>query len=398
MKSVRLLSGTQVAVANGHPWVYQNQMDRTFWHDGNHKEPQPGERVTVEDSRGRFLGIGFYNPRSVIAVRLLTHRHETVDDPFISNRVREAVRFRRTWMRPDTDSYRLIFAEADRLPGLIADWFGKVLVVQILALGMEPWQDLIIETLIDEIHPEGVLLKNDDPVREKEGLPLYQKIYSGKVTEPVVIKENGLKMQVDLLKGQKTGYFLDQKANHARLRLFAPDREVLDCFCYSGGFAINAACAGAKKVTAVDLSEQAIALAQKNAEMNHLSDRITFVEANCFDYLRQAVDEHRFYDVIVLDPPAFAKSHAARQSACRGYKEINLRAFRLLLPGGILVTHSCSYHMPESLFLSTVLEAARDAHREVRILKVDRQDFDHPVLGSYPESHYLKSIWLQVIE
>jgi 23S rRNA (cytosine1962-C5)-methyltransferase len=248
------------------------------------------------------------------------------------------------------------------------------------------------------VKPKRLILKNDEPIRTKEGLPLYRKVCLGDDVDQVIIRENGLRLAVDLAHGQKTGYFLDQKANHARLRAYAPGKSVLDCFCYSGGFALNAAAAGASQVTAVDQSEDAIGLARINAALNGMSDQIRFVTANAFDYLRQSVSEQVSYDIIVLDPPAFAKSHAARTPARRGYKEINLSAFRLLGPGGILATHSCSYHMPEDLFLETVLEAARDAHRIVRILEMRRQDYDHPVLAGYPESHYLKSLWLQVIE
>jgi 23S rRNA (cytosine1962-C5)-methyltransferase len=398
MKQVSLLSGQQKAVACGHPWIYRNQIDMRGWQELDDSIPLPGDLVTVQDSRGRYIGSGFYNPSSMIAVRLLTHRREPVDDAMISTRIRAAVLYRRQQMRQDTDSCRLVFAEADRLPGVIADLFGDTIILQILALGMDRWQDLIIATLIDEAKPKRLILKNDDPIREKEGLPLYRKVCLGDDAEQVFIRENGLRLTVDLAHGQKTGYFLDQKANHAHLRAYAPGKSVLDCFCYSGGFALNAVAAGASSVTAVDLSEDAVGLARANAALNGMSDKIRFVTANAFDYLRQSVSEQVSYDIIVLDPPAFAKSHAARTPARRGYKEINLSALRLLGPGGILATHSCSYHMPEDLFLETVLEAARDAHRIVRILEMRRQDYDHPVLAGYPESHYLKSLWLQVIE
>ena len=334
----------------------------------------------------------------MIAVRLLTHRREPIDAALISNRVRAAVRFRLEQLRLDTDSCRLIFAEADRLPGVIADLFGDTLVLQILSLGMACWQDLILATLDETVRPGRLIVKNDDPIREKEGLPLARTVWRGDDIDAVTIRENGLNLLVDLAHGQKTGYFLDQKANHAYLRAYAAGQSVLDCFCYSGGFALNAAAAGAALVTAVDSSVEAISLAKTNAGLNGLSEKIRFVTANAFDFLRQAVNEQQSYDVIVLDPPAFAKSHAARTPARRGYKEINLSAFRLLGPGGVLATHSCSWHMGEDLFMDTVLEAARDARRIVRILAVRRQDFDHPVLAGYPESHYLKSIWLQVIE
>lgn len=397
MKQVKLINGTQRKCQEGHPWVYSTQIDRSFWSDKPDLEPIAGELTEAVDFRGRYLGTGIYNPASMIALRLLTHRRETVDADLIRRRVRESIAWRRLGMRPDTDSYRMIFAEADRLPGVIADLFADTLVLQTLARGMEQWLDVLIETLIDELHPANLILQNEEPIRLKEGLPLYRRVCLGQDPGQVIIQENGLSMTVDL-GGQKTGYFLDQKANHAALRPYAAGKTVLDCFCYSGGFALNAALAGAARVTAVDQSDAAIHLARTNARLNGLQDQVDWITANAFDYLRQAVASHLSFDVVVLDPPAFAKNHAAIKSAVRGYKEINLSALRLLPPGGILATHSCSFHMSGDLLLATVLEAARDVRRPVRIIDVRRQDFDHPVLGGYPESHYLKSIWLQVLD
>ncbi len=397
MIQVWLRPGTQKAVASGHPWVYRNQIDPEAGDLASMPSTEPGSLVTVHDSRGRYLGSGFYNPRSMITVRLLTHRREMPDDSLIVRRIEEALAFREANRRPDTDSYRLVFAEADRLPGLIVDQYGDTVVLQVLALGMERWQETAAACLVAKLRPARLILKNDDPIRLKEGLELYQRAYYGDLTRQVTIRENGLLMKADLDQGQKTGYFLDQKANHVRLRRFCAGRRVLDAFCYSGGFALNAAAAGAAAVTAVDISPEAVTLARLNAELNGLSEKITFASANAFDFLREAVAERQSFDTIVLDPPAFAKSHGARDGARRGYKEINLSAFRLLGPGGILATHSCSYHMPEPMFIETVMEAAWDARRTVRLLAVHRQDFDHPVLGGYPESHYLKSLWLEVI-
>ena len=397
MIQVWLRPGTQKAAASGHPWVYRNQIDPAAGDLAAMPAVEPGSLVSVHDSRGRYLGSGFFNSNSMITIRLLTHQHEVLDETLIERRIEAALAFRAANRRPDTDSYRLVFAEADRLPGLIVDQFGDTLVLQVLALGMARWQETAAACLAEKLRPARLILKNDDPIRLKEGLPLEQRAWLGDLVRQVTIRENGLLMQADLGQGQKTGYFLDQKANHLRLRRFAANRRVLDAFCYSGGFALNAAAAGAAAVTAVDISPEALILARANAERNGLADKMQFALANAFDFLRQAVTEKRAYDTIVLDPPAFTKSHGARDAARRGYKEINLSVFRLLGPGGILVTHSCSYHMPEAMFIETVLEAAWDARRTVRILAVHRQDFDHPVLGSYPESHYLKSLWLEVI-
>jgi 23S rRNA (cytosine1962-C5)-methyltransferase len=353
--------------------------------------------VDVHDSRDRYIGTGLYNNRSLITIRLMSRRHESIDTQLISRRVQEAINYRRHFDRPDTDCRRLIFGEADRLPGIIADQFGPVVVLQNLSLGMERHLATIADTIIAAVKPETLILKNDDIIRGKEGMPLETRLYYGANTEEVLIHERGIKMHVDLGSGQKTGCFLDQKANHAYIASFSRGQRVLDCFTYIGGFALHAARAGAVSVTAVDSSQPALQFAAKNAQTNQLSG-IDWVQSNAFDFLRDAVRAETQYDLIVLDPPAFAKSHSALAAATRGYKEINLSAFRLLPVGGILATHSCSFHMPESNFVETVLSAARDAKKTVRIIALRRQDYDHPVLAGYPESHYLKSLWLQVVE
>ncbi len=396
MPTITLINGVQKKIAQGHPWVYRTQIGSSSWTDAD--VPLPGDLVDVCDFRGGYLGTGVYNPNSMLTVRLLTRRHETIDNQLIRERVLAALAYRRLLRQPDTDSYRLIFAEADRLPGVIADQYADTIVLQVLSLGMERWLPVIADTLIEACHPANLILQHEEPVRIKEGLPLERKVYYGQDPGRIEILENGIKLQIDLAGGQKTGYFLDQKANHAALRPYIKDKSVLDCFCYIGGFALNAAVGGAAQVTAIDISESAIALARGNAEHNGLADRMTFQAANAFDYLREAVHNQIKFDAVILDPPAFAKSHSAQAAAVRGYKEINLSALRLLAPGGILATHSCSFHMPEQLFIDTVLQAARDTRRTVRIIEVRRQDRDHPVLAGYPESHYLKSLWLEVLD
>jgi len=266
----------------------------------------------------------------------------------------------------------------------------------VLALGMEKYTQVIADALIACEKPECLLLQNDDAIRRKEGMECFTKVLHGQLPEETVISENGIRLSVDVKGGQKTGYFLDQKDNHLFVRQFCKDARVLDCFSYIGGFALNAAMAGAKEVTAVDISENAVKLIRRNAELNGLN--VETVCANCFDYLRAQVKVKEKYDVIVLDPPAFTKAHANMANACRGYKEIALSAMRLLPPGGVLATHSCSYHMPEDVFVNTVLSAAQDLHRQVRVITLRRQDIDHPVLAGYPESHYLKSLWLQMLD
>ena len=388
---VHVINGRQKKLLQGHPWVYGNEIERV---EG---ETTDGELVTVVDFRGRYMGTGFYNSRSLITVRLLTHRSEEITDDLIAARVRQACAYRRfVKARPGTDSCRLIYGEADRMPGVIADRFGGVIVLQVLALGMEKYTQVIADTLVECEQPECLLLNNDDAIRRKEGMECFAKVLHGTLPEETIIHENGVRLSVDVAGGQKTGYFLDQKDNHLFVRQFCKDARVLDCFSYIGGFALNAAAAGAKEVTAVDISESAVELIRRNAELNGM--KIDTVCANCFDFLRQQVKEKQKYDVIVLDPPAFTKAHANMANACRGYKEIALSAMRMLPPGGVLATHSCSYHMPEDVFVNTVLSAAQDLHRQVRVITLRRQDIDHPVLAGYPESHYLKSLWLQMLD
>lgn len=388
---VHVVNGRQKKLLQGHPWVYGNEIERV---EG---EIEDGGLVTVVDFRGRYMGTGFYNSKSLITVRLLTHRQEEITDELIASRVKAACDYRRFVMnRPGTDSCRLIYGEADRLPGVIADRFGGVIVLQVLALGMERFTQTIADALLACEKPDCLLLQNDDAIRRKEGMECFTRVLYGTLPEENIIHENGVKLAVDVLGGQKTGYFLDQKDNHLFMRQFCKDARVLDCFSYIGAFALNAAAAGAKEVTAVDISEAAVQLIEKNAALNGAD--ITAVCANCFDFLRAQVKAGEKYDVVVLDPPAFTKAHANMASACRGYKEIALSAMRLLPAGGVLATHSCSYHMPEEVFVNTVLSAAQDLHRQVRMITLRRQDIDHPVLAGYPESHYLKSLWLQMLD
>ena len=388
---VHVINGRQKKLLQGHPWVYGNEIERV---EG---EIEDGGLVTVVDFRGRYMGTGFYNSKSLITVRLLTHRQEEITDALIAARVKAACDYRRFVMsRPGTDSCRLIYGEADRLPGVIADRFGRVIVLQVLALGMERFTQVIADALLACEKPDCLLLQNDDAIRRKEGMECFTRVLYGTLPKENIIRENGIKLAVDVLGGQKTGYFLDQKDNHLFVRQFCKDARVLDCFSYIGAFALNAAAAGAKDVTAVDISEAAVQLIEKNAALNGAN--ITAVCANCFDFLRAQVKAGEKYDVVVLDPPAFTKAHANMASACRGYKEIALSAMRLLPAGGVLATHSCSYHMPEEVFVNTVLSAAQDLHRQVRIITLRRQDIDHPVLAGYPESHYLKSLWLQMLD
>ncbi|MFA7206594.1 MAG: class I SAM-dependent rRNA methyltransferase [Saccharofermentanales bacterium] len=390
MAVVHVINGRQKKLFGGHPWVYRNEIERI---EGDFAA---GDDVDVVDFRGRYIGRGFINPGSVITVRILTNKKEDITGEQIRERVRNAVRYRAYFRRDDTDCERLVFAEADLLPGVIAERFGDAVVLQTLALGMQKYEEIIADSLIEEVDPKTLVLRNDEPIRSKEGMKLFAEKYYGEDIRKTIFKENGIKFEIDLYGGQKTGGFLDQKANHRRLRSFVKGKRVLDCFAYSGGFALNAVAGGASSITAVDISEEAIDLVSRNAGLNGIYG-LDIVKANAFDFLRESAVKKERYDVIVLDPPAFTKSKSALSGAVRGYKEINLSAMRLLRQGGILATHSCSYHMPEDLFVNTVLSAATDLRRKVRIIGLYGQDNDHPVLAGYPESKYLKSLWLEML-
>jgi len=388
---VILARGRQSRVLEGHPWIYANEIETV---EGQYAS---GDIVAVCDARGRTLGRGYINPASQIAVRLLTRdEREPVDEELFRRRIQEAWDYRRRWVR-DTDAFRVVFAEADRLPALIVDKFGDYLVVQFLALGMDVRRNLIVQLLDEIVRPKGIYERSDAPVRELEGLPPRTGFLRGEFPTTVEIVENGFRFLVDVERGQKTGYFLDQRENRAAIAPLMPGARVLDCFSYTGGFAVHCAGYGAREVTAVDASAEALAMVRRNAELNGFDDRIIAREANVFDELRRLEAAGEKYDVVILDPPAFAKNKAALAGAVRGYKEINLRAMRLIPPHGYLVTASCSYHMPEELFYAVVQDAANDVHRRLRLVEGRGQAKDHPVLLGAGESRYLKFLILEVI-
>ena len=399
MAVVHLTRGRQHRVAAGHPWVYGNEVESVHGHY------QPGDIVDVVDHRGRFLGRGYINPASQILVRLLTRTEETVDEAFIRRRVREAWAYRQTVLQgsgalePD-GACRVIYSEADGLPGLVVDRFADHLVVQSLTLGIDRWQAAVVDELDQLLAPAVIYERNDASIREVEGLPLRARTLKGETGGPVHIRENGLTLLADVVHGQKTGYFLDQRENRRVVRDIAASlkpQRVLDAFCHVGGFALHAAAGGAADVLALDISDEALVMARENAGLNGLAEAIRFQNANVFDELRRMERDRERYDLIVLDPPAFAKSHSALEGAARGYKEINLRAMKLLPPGGYLVTCSCSFHMSPSLFREVVLDAARDVHRELRVVEERTQAKDHPILLGVDETHYLKCLVLQVL-
>ena len=377
-----LKAGKEKRVYSLHPWVFRSDIDRV---EG---DCLPGDTVDIVSSKGRFLARAYYNPNSQIALRIMTYRDEPVDRALIFRRVHEAVEYRRSFA--DLKSCRLIFAESDRLPALIVDAFDDVLVLQCLALGMERFKQDAVDALVEELHPRGIWERNDVPVRRLEGLNLCTGLLYGEVPDRVMMTENGVRFWVDVKEGQKTGFFLDQKENRAAIAPFVKDKRVLDCFTHTGSFALHAGRYGAKEVTGVDISEYACLFAQENAKLNGLEDRVRFVTANAFDLLSEQSRQGEKYDVVILDPPAFTKTRSAVESALRGYKEINLRAMKMIVPGGYLITCSCSQHVLPDMFRDMVLDAAKDAKVLLRQVEFRTQGRDHPILPSARETEYLK--------
>ncbi|MCI6378139.1 MAG: class I SAM-dependent rRNA methyltransferase [Clostridiales bacterium] len=390
MANVVLHKNKEARVYSGHPWVFRSDIDRV---DGTVTD---GGVVRVLSSRGKFLAMAVYNPRSQISLRILSRQDEPIDAAFIRARVKRAVDYRRLFA--DLHSCRLIFAESDGLPAVIADSFGDVIVLQVLCLGMEAFKQDIVSALVDELHPSGIYERNDVPVRELEGLSQQTGLLYGAVPDRVEMAENGVRFWVDVKEGQKTGFFLDQKENRAAIAPFVKDMRVLDCFTHTGSFALHAGCYGAREVTGVDISDYACECAAENARLNGLESRVRFECANAFDYLRAAQDRGERYDVVILDPPAFTKTRSAVEGALRGYKEINLRGMKLVRDGGFLVTCSCSQHVTPPLFQNMLLDAQKDARVQLRQIEWRTQGRDHPILPSSPETQYLKCGVYQVFK
>lgn len=387
--NIYLRRGREQRVLGGHPWVFRSDIERE---DG----AADGLPVRVLTSAGRFLAMAVYNPRSQISLRILSRRDEPIDGAFIRGRVRRALDYRRRFA--DLNSCRLIFAESDGLPAVIADKFGDVIVLQILCLGMERFKGDIVDALAQELSPRGIYERNDVPVRELEGLSQQTGLLFGKVPDRVEMQENGVRFLVDVKEGQKTGFFLDQKENRAAIAPFVSGMRVLDCFTHTGSFALHAAHYGAAEVTGVDISEHACACALENARLNGVEDRVRFECANAFDFLRAHQTAKEQYDVVILDPPAFTKTRSAVEGALRGYKEINLRGMKLTRDGGFFVTCSCSQHVTPDLFRGMLLEAQKDARVQLRQIEWRTQGRDHPILLASPETQYLKCGIFQVFK
>ena len=389
------------SVRLGHPWIYDTEILAG--------EAPDGALADVLSRRGRWLGTALFNSKSKIRLRLLSRNtNDDFSEAFFERRLRHAVDYRRTVMGPDFSCCRLIFGEADFFPGLTVDRFGSVLVAQTLSLGMEQRKDLLFPLLVRILRESGETIealyeRNDVRIRELEGMEQGKGFYAGEglrtdlpgVTE---ICENGIRYEVDYVNGQKTGFFLDQKYNRQAAARLAPGRRVLDCFTHTGAFALNAAKAGAAHVCAVDVSADALQMARRNAERNELLGNMSFREANVFELLTQMGEaKNREFDYIILDPPAFTKSHGTVHSAERGYREINRRAMQLLPRGGYLATCSCSHFMTEELFCKMLHNAAADADRSLRQIEARQQSPDHPILWNVPETNYLKFYLFQVV-
>ncbi|HIS78733.1 MAG TPA: class I SAM-dependent rRNA methyltransferase [Candidatus Caccousia stercoris] len=389
------------SVRLGHPWVYDTEILSG--------EGEDGSLATVLNRKGRWLGTALFNSRSKIRLRLISRNtNDDFSESFFERRLRHAVDYRRTVMGPDFSCCRLIFGEADFFPGLTVDRFGSILVAQTLSLGMEQRKEMIFRLLIKILREEGETIdalyeRNDVRIRELEGMEQGKGFFemeglSKDLSGVTEICENGIRYEVDYVNGQKTGFFLDQKYNRQAAARLAPGRRVLDCFTHTGAFALNAAKAGAEHVCAVDVSADALAMARKNAERNDLTGNMSFREANVFELLTAMGDaKNREYDYIILDPPAFTKSHGTVHSAERGYHEINRRAMQILPRGGYLATCSCSHFMTEELFCKMLRHAASDAGRSLRQIEARQQSPDHPILWNVPETNYLKFYLFQVV-
>ena len=391
------------ALRAGHPWVYGAETT------GPDRPAQNGDIVDVVTQKGRWLGAGFLNDHSKIRVRLLSRNtNDRFDENFWRRRLQYALEYRRTVMGPDFNTSRLIFGEADQFPGLTVDLFGDILVTEVLSLGMETVKHILYPQLVDLLAWYGVKVRalyerNEAALRVKEGLPQEKGFYAlpGLATDldgHVTITENGDQYDVDYINGQKTGFFLDQKYNRRAAASLARGRRVLDCFTHTGAFALNCALGGAEQVTAVDISKDAVELTRRNAALNGLEDRVQAVQADVFDLLTDLAKEKKHpYDYIILDPPAFTKSGATVKNAYRGYKEINLKAMKLLPRGGYLATCSCSHFMTAPLFCQMLREAAADASVSLRQIEDRRQSPDHPILWGVPETEYLKFYLFQIV-
>ena len=393
---VTLKKGEGRMLKSGGLWIFDNEIASIL---GSFED---GDIVAVHDFDGYGLGKGFINRNSKIRVRMMTrNRHQEIDEAFLKMRVQEAWDYRKKVS--DTGSCRVIFGEADFLPGLVVDKFSNVLVIQSLALGIDRLKDQIVELLkevlaADGIKIRGVYERSDAKVRRQEGMELYKGFIGEAFDTNVEIEENGVRYMVDVKDGQKTGFFLDQKYNRKAIQHLCKDAKVLDCFTHTGSFALNAGYGGAKEVTGVDASELAVEQAILNSKLNGMEDRVKFICRDVFELLPELEEKGEKFDVVILDPPAFTKSRNSVKNAVKGYREINLRAMKLVRDGGFLATCSCSHFMTYELFTQTIHQAARNVHKRLRQVEYRTQAPDHPILWAAEESYYLKFYVFQVVD
>jgi len=388
-------------IFHGHEWVYASDVQKTFG------DPEPGSVVSLKDFKDRALGSAIYNPKSQIVARRFSRRKQALDAEFFQRRIARALEYRRRLVAEGAiaaDLHRLVWSESDGLPGVVIDRYGGHIVLQTLTLGMDQRKGLIVDALKAALAPSSIIERNDAPVRAAEGLPLITGVLDGVAPSPFRIETPSGLFVIDFSGGQKTGLYLDQFGNYAIVARRSGGRRVLDCFCNQGGFALACVLGGAASVTGVDSSAAAVALARENAVESGVAGRTTFVEANVFDYLNavekdvpSSSEESTGFDHIILDPPSFARSRSALADARRGYKEIHLRALKLLRPGGFLSTFSCSHHVTRDEFLSVIIEAATDARRTLRLASILTQNADHPIVPAIPESEYLKGFTFEIM-
>ena len=374
----------------GHPWIYNNEIDRIAG------TVAPGDIVEVYYFDGQLAGRGYINPGSQIMIRLLTRKRDNIDAAFFHQKISEAWAYRQ--QLGYTENCRLVFGEADGLPALIIDKFNDYFVLQTLSLGIEQWKTAIVDAINNIFKPKGIYERNDVPVRELEGLEQKKDFLSDPFPTEIIIQENGLQFYVDIEHGQKTGYFLDQQDNRRAIQHIVKGADVLGAFTYTGTFEIHAAHYGAKSVLGIDISENAVAQANRNAALNQLDHIVKFEAMNAFDVLKNWGKEGRKYDVVMLDPPAFTKNRSSIEKAVTGYKEINLRGMKMINNGGFLVTSSCTNLVSPELFLDTIFMAAKDAKKRIRQVTYQSQSSDHPIIWGMENTHYLKFLIVEVCD
>jgi 23S rRNA (cytosine1962-C5)-methyltransferase len=388
-KIITLRTGKKGRLKPGHPWIFKGQ---------TLKVPpgiRPGDIVTIVKGTGGFVGRGYYNPASEITIRLLTFDDEPIDGAFLQKKIESAIA-KRSFLSEFTDARRLIFSEADNLPGLIVDQYNDTVVFQISTLGMERLKDPLLKVLANTVNPKYIYEKSDSPFRKIEGLKTIKRwlLYDGETN--IEIYEGAAKFIVDIENGHKTGFYLDQRRSRAALKEISGGKTVLDLFCYTGGFSVNAALGGAKRTVGVDIKPEWLALARKNAALNGVSDKMEQREGDVFEILNSIYDSGEKFDIIILDPPSFVKDKKSVISAAKGYKELNTLAMKSLNEGGTLCTFSCSYNMSGDIFSDVIKRSAAEAKKSLTVLKRCHQDKDHPIVKSIPQTEYLKGYFLKV--